>query len=155
MELQTSDVFRALRNAYKAGLLEQKPEAEYEYVPGSRYFESMKESLLKAVVPEWAAKLEIAAPLIQFLAEEENWQPAEIHNTDVFRALRNAYKAGLLEQKPEAEYEYVPGKRYFESMKSKILEKDVGEFANKLSAAIPMIRFLADEKNWQRKQKER
>jgi hypothetical protein len=149
MELHTSDVFRALRNAYKAGLLEQKPEAEYEYVPGKRYFESMKESLLKSVIPEWAAKLEIATPLIRFLAEEENWKPAEIHTSDVFRALRNAYKAGLLEQKPEAEYEYVPGKRYFESMKAAVLEKDVGEFANKLSVAVPMIRFLADEKNWQ------
>jgi hypothetical protein len=155
MELQTSDVFQALRNAYKAGLLEQKPEADYEYVPGKRHFESMKESLLKAVMPEWALKLEIATPLIQFLAEEENWQPAEIHTSDVFQALRNAYKAGLLEQKPEADYEYVPGKRHFESMKAAILEKDVGEFANKLSAAVPMIRFLADEKNWQKKQKDR
>jgi predicted ATPase len=148
MELQASDLFRALRNAYKAGLLEQKPETEYEYVPGKRYFESMKESLLKSVIQGWVAKLEIATPLIRFLAEEDNWRPAEIHTSDVFKALRNAYKAGLLEQKTETEYEYVPGKRYFESFKAAILEKGVGELANNLSVAVPVIRFLADEKNW-------
>jgi hypothetical protein len=149
MEPETYDLFRALRNACKAGLLERKPEAAYEYVPGKRYFENMVESLLKSGVPKWAERFAIAGPIIRFLAEEENWKSIEIHTPALFRALGNMYRTGLLERKPEAEYEYVPGKRYFENMKAAVLGTGIGDLAITLSTAMPIVRFLADEKNRQ------
>jgi hypothetical protein len=154
MSLQTSDVFQALRNAYKAGLLEQKPEAEFVFSPGTRFFESMKGPLLNSGVAVWAEKLEMFAPLIKFLADKKNWKPVELQTADVFQALRNAYKAGLLEQGMD-EYTCTPGCRYFETMKETILKTDIGELAKELSMAAPAIKFLADEKNWNMKQEER
>lgn len=98
IKLEAEDVFRAVKNAGDAGLLELLPEPGADQGPGQRFFESLQRDLLDYVDLEKLDKtLFFLAPTIQFLGEQRHWEPADFTSSDMFLAVKHLQEMGVFE----------------------------------------------------------
>ena len=151
--LEPKDFFRFFRNLQKTGVLEKqiRPERErYQYVPGRRYFEDIKEKMLAWDMKYIADKVICVSPVIKKLGDEKNWTVVELEPKDFFRAVRNLQRAGILDllyENSGKDYAFVPGRRYFENIKEYLNQCDMRAVAEVVEKLSPVIKLLADERN--------
>ena len=151
IDLEPRDFFRFFRNLQRTGILDQPIRIErkpFQYEPGKRYFENIKEEMLTWDMERLAEYVQSLAPVLKKLADEKAWQPVDLEPQDFFRAFRNVQRAGMLERFYEDNYQYEPGKRYFENIKEFLNGCDMEVLAKDMEKLSPAIRLMADDSNW-------
>lgn len=147
MKLNAGELFRAARNAQKAGLLELLPAMNGRIAPGERFFESFQRDLLEKLdLDKLDEVLHYLAPTIRYMADEERWTPEEFTSDDVFRAVRNLQRMGVFEIAKAGLRLPGSGDRFFEYYQAVLTEKIGTERLNSLLHTLGQcIKFLATD----------
>lgn len=147
MKLESSDIFKLVRNARKAGLLDMLPAMNGRIAPGDRFFESFQEFLLKEFDLEKLDEvLYHLAPVIRYMADGAHWEPVDFTSDDMFRAVRNLQKMGIFDVLKRPTRLPGSGDRYFEYYQAILVEKIGVETLDRFLHMLGQcIKFLATD----------
>lgn len=77
----------------------------------------------------------------------------ELCSSDVFMTIKNAQDVGIFEMIPSLKGEQGPGKRFFESLQSNLIEKiDLDKLDKCFFYLAPTLHFMANPKHWEPKE---
>lgn len=145
IKLDAGDIFRTVRNAQKAGILELLPLMQGRIAPGERFFESIQSALLEYVDLERLDEvLYSLAPVFRYMADEQHWEPAAFTSGELFRAVRNLQEMEALAVWRGCLPLPGSGDRYFEHYQAILVERIGTAALDRLLHTLGQcIKFLA------------
>lgn len=147
VKFNSTDMFYAVKNAYETGILQLLPIMKGQYKSGDRYYETIQRHILENYDLEAVDQmLENMAPTISYMADSARWEPEDFTAEEMFRAVRNLQKLGVLDIFLKKWEIPGPGDRLFEHYQEILVHKiGVDTLEKVLHTMGQCIRFLATD----------